>query len=64
MESYIYLNIQTSWLLSLFALKVEQLMCLKSAGCKVIIVESVQMPHSSASDLGLHCLFRRACPNT
>ena len=27
-------------------------------------VDPDQMPHSAASDLGLHCLQRPICPNT
>ena len=27
-------------------------------------VDPDQMPHSAASDLGLHCLQRTSCPNT
>ena len=27
-------------------------------------VDPDQMPHSVASDLGLHCLLRLSCPNT
>ena len=27
-------------------------------------VDTDQMPHSVASDLGLHCLLRPVCPNT
>ena len=27
-------------------------------------VDPDQMPHSAASDLGLHCLLRPVCPNT
>ena len=32
------------------------LMCLKVAGCVANSVDPDQMPHSVASDLGLHCL--------
>ena len=32
--------------------------------CMANSVDPDQMPHSVASDLGLHCLQRTMCPNT
>ena len=39
-------------------------MCLKTAGLVTNRVDPDQMPHSVASDLGLHCLFMHVCLNT
>ena len=39
------------------------LMCLKYAEQVSNSVDPDKMPHSAASDLGLHCLFRSVCPN-
>ena len=36
----------------------------KTAGWMANSVDPDQMPHSVASDLGLHCLLRLACLNT
>ena len=39
--------------------------CVKNiAVCMTNRVDPDQMPHSAASDLGLHCLQRPICPNT
>ena len=39
-------------------------MCLKTAEWVENSVDPDQMPHSVASDLGLHCLLRSVCPTT
>ena len=41
-----------------------QLMYLKAARRVANNADPDQMPHSVASDLGLHCLLRPVCPNT
>ena len=40
------------------------LTCLSMLVCMENSVDPDQMPHSEASDLGLHCLQRTICPNT
>ena len=37
------------------------MMCPKIAGCMANIVDPDQMPHSVASDQGLHCLLWPVC---
>ena len=39
-------------------------MCLNISGRVANGVDPDQMPHSAASDLGLHCLLRHVCLNT
>ena len=66
----IFLNIWIPQLFTVLVLKFEQVSfyylwkCLKTAGCVVNSADPYQMPHSVASDLGLHCMLRYVCLNT
>ena len=64
------LSIGMLYLLTILVLKCEIVnsttswCVLNIAVCIAISVDPDQMPHSAASDLGLHCLQMPICPNT
>ena len=64
----IYLKFWTSYLLTVLVLNFNHLTtCSCAQNISGLVVNSVnpdQMPHSIASDLGVHCLLSAVCLNT